>query len=292
MHGNRFLVTVLSRDPDLFFKTSPEFLSYQWIWMERGSLTNIPAPRRKVTDVIHAAADTHDMSDGVAWIDQIVGGTRAVLDWSVTAGAKRFLLTSSGAIYGSQPCGTTSLDESNVGAPPTTLVSSVYGQAKRLAEQLCTIYSASGRLETVIARCFALIGPHIPIPGPYAIGNFIFDVLNDEDVRIRGDGKTIRTYLYGRDMAHWLVTLLIRGEAGNAYNVGSDEEVTLEQVARLIVSTTCSKSQIIIENVIPRDNTRSTYIPNISKAKELGLRVETPIIDAIRGSVARLTRQI
>jgi len=287
-HGQNFHVTVMSRTPERFLEQWPQYAAAGWLSMRRGDTNNFPAPVGPVTDVIHAAGDTHDVASKLQWIDQIVGGTRAALDWAVRAGARRFLLTSSGAVYGPQPAGMARLEEVYCGAPPTTADSSVYGQAKRLAEQMCTIYGATHGLDTVIARCFAFISPHVPLDGPYAIGNFIRDALRSDAIRVRGDGRAVRTYLYGRDMAHWLMTLLRFGAAGEAYNVGSDQPVTMAELAAMVAAVVSPGKPVVIENSVADDGMCSTYVPDITKARSLGLEVHTALPEAIRLSAAAI----
>jgi nucleoside-diphosphate-sugar epimerase len=282
IYGQGFRVTVMSRAPDQFLRRSPQYDGIGWLTIRRGDLANFPAPLDAITDVIHAAANTHDVPDKMLWIDQIVGGTRSALEWAVSCGARRFLLTSSGAVYGPQPRDMARIEESYSGAPPTTAISSVYGQAKRLAEQLCTVYAAGHAMDVVIARCFAFTGPHLPLHGPYAIGDFIRHALHGNAIRVRGDGLAVRTYLYGRDMAHWLMTLLVLGNPGEAYNVGSDQPVTMAELAAAVTLIVSPEKQVVIENAVTDDGTRSIYVPDIAKARRLGLQVETPLTEAIR----------
>ena len=282
-HGN-FRATVMSRSPDEFLRRAPQYANLPWLDLRRGHLGGFPQSVQNVTDVFHAAASTHNVSDQVSWIEQIVGGTRAALEWAASVGAKRFLLTSSGAVYGQQASNVERLVEDCSGAPATTSIASVYGQAKRLAEQLCTIYSAEGRLETIIARCFAFTGPHVPFDGPYAIGNFIRDALTSDAIRVRGDGRAIRTYLYGRDIAHWLLTILMVGSNGHAYNVGSDEAVSLARLAAMVASVVSPGKPVLIEAAGVEKEARRLYVPDITKARNIGLKVEVSLEDAIRFS--------
>jgi nucleoside-diphosphate-sugar epimerase len=279
---SNFRATVMSRSPEEFLKRAPQYANLSWLDLRLGHLGSFPQSVGNVTDVIHAAASTHNVSNQVCWIDQIVGGTRSALEWAASVGAKRFLLTSSGAVYGEQASNLERLTEDCGRAPATTSIASVYGQAKRLAEQLCTIYSAEGRLETVIARCFAFTGPHVPLDGPYAIGNFIRDALASDSIRVRGDGRAIRTYIYGRDIAHWISTILMVGSNGHAYNVGSDKAVSVAELAALVASVVSPGKRVLVEAAGAGGEARRLYVPDITKARNLGLDVEVSLQDAIR----------
>jgi len=290
VQGDKFNVTVMTRDPQGFLKRWPRYDGKRWLSFRSGSLDEFPTALGEVTDVIHAAANTHDVIDGASWMQQIVGGTRSALDFATTVGARRFLLVSSGAVYGPQPHAMSRLDESYGGGPPTTDLSSVYGQSKRAAEQLCTVYSARYSLETVIARCFAMTSAHVPLKGPYAIGNFIHDALLGDAINVRGSGRAIRSYLYGRDASHWLMKLLLCGARSEAYNVGSDQPVSMSQLASLVAETLCPGKPVVIQNTDVVSESRSVYVPEIAKAARLGLTVETSLIEAIRSTAAAVCR--
>lgn len=289
--GSKFDVTVLSRNPDSFLQAYPEYGNKAWLRVIPGSLTALPQSAGRFTDVIHAAADTHVTGNGAQWIRQIVNGTEAVLDLAVRNGADRFLLTSSGAVYGRQEPHITHLSEQYVGAPATTSVHSTYGQAKRLAEQLCTIYHQETGLNTVIARCFAFVGKHIPLDGPYAIGNFIRDALARTQIRVRGDGTAIRSYLAGDDMADWLLTLLLSGVPGQAYNVGSDSAISMADLADLVRRLIHPTGTITIE-AVPQSVPASVYVPSVEKARQLGLSVQLSLEDSILETARSISKTV
>lgn len=277
-----FQATVLSRDPDAFLKRFPQFRSLPWLTFVAGDMNRLPSAAANYTDLIHAAADTHHHSDALEWFDQLVGGTRCLLDFACAMHVQRFLFVSSGAVYGPQYGDGPALTEDLLQAPLPTDISAVYAQGKRMAEHLCALYSAHRQLPCVIARCFAVISSHIPLDGPYAAGNFIRDALAADRpcITVRSDGTAIRTYLDGRDAAHWLFTLLKRGKPGVAYNVGSDAPVTVHELAKVVVEQLAPGKTVLVMKEDSK-GARSVYVPDISRARALGLRVETPLRQSI-----------
>lgn len=280
-HGPGFEVTVLSRSPQTFLERHPRHASQAWLRFETGSLDRLPGPEAsRFTDVLHAAADTHSNTAPLAWLDQLVQGTRDVLDFAIASGAVRFLLVSSGAAYGPVPEGVARLREDAPFAPVTTDAMSVYGQGKRMAEHLCALYAHQHGLACVVARCFALISEHMPLDGPYAAGNFLRDALAGRDIEIQGDGSSVRTYLYGRDAAHWLISLMRQGESGQIYNVGSDAPVSILELARAVAAQASPPRDVrVLKQGV--QGPRAIYVPDVEKAGRLGLKVETPLEEAI-----------
>lgn len=289
-HGGQFSVTVLSRDPRGFLQRHKEYVNKTWLHFYQGDLYSLQTRGESFTDVIHGAADTHRAGDALAWLNQLVDGTRRTLEFARAAGARRFLLLSSGAIYGRQHESIDALVEDRPSAPLTTDTQAVYGHGKRMAESLCALYSAKSDMACVIARCFAVVSRHVPLDGPYAIGNFLRDAILDEHkaISVHGDGQAVRTYLDGRDMAHWVFTLLTSGANGHAYNMGSDQPITMLELATQIASRLAPAKRVIVERTL-LEGTRSIYVPNIQKASELGLKVETPLQDAIRIAATDIT---
>jgi nucleoside-diphosphate-sugar epimerase len=278
-HGEHFEATVLSRDPAAFVQRFPVYAGLPWLHFVRGDLDHLPTDGQRYTGLVHAAADTHRQGDMLAWLDQLVGGTRRVLDFARASGVQRFLQISSGAVYGPQPPDLSMLREDCPLAPAPTEAASVYAQGKRMAEHLCCLYQHQYGLKVVIVRCFAVLSPHMPLNGPYAAGNFIADAQGAECITIKGHAGTVRSYIDGRDMAHWTWTLLARGVPGQAYNVGSDEPITMAELATLTAELLCPGKPVV--QMAAATATRSLYLPCIDKARGLGLRLQTGLAQAI-----------
>lgn len=281
-------VSVLTRDAGGFAARHPEQAGHDWLRLIEGDLAGLPPLPVDATDVVHAAADTHLGSGHAAWIDQIVGGTRALLQASADAGIARFLSLSSGAVYGPQPADMSHVAEEYRGAPDPLRIGSTYGQAKRVAEQLCTIFNQERNLPCVIARLFAFGSVHIPRDGRYALGSFVRDALADGDapIEIAGDGTAVRSYLGARDMAHALVTALTKGAAGHAYNIGSDQAVTVAELARRVRDRLSPGRDVAILGAAA-DGHRSRYVPDPARIVALGAAGRTSLDTVIADTAGR-----
>ena len=235
-------LVALSRNPDSFLDAAPHLAGSGLRWI-RGSVTTLMPEAlegERFDMVIHLATEA-DMQatqrDPQAALAVITDGTRRVLEVAEHTGARRFLFTSSGAIYGPQPLDMERISETFEGRHDPTDRASLYalpGEAKRQAELLCVEHAQRDGLGAVIARCFTFAGPGLPIGSKFAFGNFLKDALAGGPIVIKGDGTPIRSYLYAADLAIWLWTLLLRGTPGRAYNVGSEYPVSLRHLAEIM----------------------------------------------------------
>ena len=221
-----------------------------------------------LTHVVHAAADsTHgDRLSPLERYDQIVTGTRNMLDFAVKCGAKRFLYISSGGVYGRQPADLDRIPEDYHGMPNPLSSANAYGVAKRAAEHLSALYAQRHGLEVVIARCFAFVGQDLPLDVHFAIGNFIRDALWRDEILVQGDGTAVRSYMDQRDLAHWLLALLEHGKPGEAYNVGSDEAISIADLAHLVRDVVSPGKLVRILGKSVGNSERNRYVPDVSKA--------------------------
>lgn len=278
--------TVLSRDPASFARKAPYLAVRADLEFVPGDVRDFPFPSGKFPFVIHAATPASaklNAESPLEMFDTIVAGTRRVLDFAAQAGTKKLLLTSSGAVYGPQPPEVTHLPESYAGAPDPLSPASAYGEGKRAAEQLCVLHARRHGYETKIARCFAFVGPHLPLDERFAVGNFIRDALRGEPIRVNGDGTPRRSYLYASDLAIWLWTILFCGQSSRAYNVGSEIEISIWELAIIVSKILGGAPPVSISPHAGSSSTISRYIPDVSRAaEELRLTINVPLSDAIR----------
>ena len=242
------------------------------------------------THVLHAATDS---TFGPSLIplqrfNQIVDGTRNILDLAVFTGATRLLLTSSGGIYGPQPTDLEAIPEDWSGSPGLDVPATAYSQAKRAAEHLCALYRDAHGLQSVIARCFAFVGPDLPRDAHYAVGNFIHDALHEDAITIAGDGTPLRTYLDQRDLARWLWVLLLSSIDGGTFNVGSDRVISILELAYLVRDLLAPGKRVSILGQSSQASGRDRYVPSIRRIYKIhGIEPEFSLEDSILSSVSK-----
>lgn len=277
-------VVAISRNPKSFAESFPDLAGAPWLDLRYGDVVQPDTlPKQGFEHVIHAAADSTagPRLSPIERYKQIVDGTRHVLDVAVTAGAKRFLLLSSGAVYGSRNSTHPDPDEDDLGSPDPLKPENAYGMGKRAAEHLAALTQREHGIEVVIARCFAFVGRDLPLDVHFAIGNFIRDALSREQITVAGDGTPIRSYMDQRDLSRWLLTLLCQGRAGQAYNVGSEDAITIADLAYLVRDTLAPKKPVYI-SAQNSSELRSRYIPSTLKARrELGLIIQHNLTQSI-----------
>ncbi len=285
----RASVVVLTRNPDAFRQKAPHLASDDSIRFHVGDIRSFEFPGGTFSHVIHAATEASVVLNEEAPLtmcDTIVLGTRRVLEFARSCGAKKFLLTSSGAVYGKQPPDLSHVPEEYLGGPDSTNPSSAYGEGKRLAELLSVVFAKQFGLQVKIARCFAFVGPYLPLDTHFAIGNFIQDGLKGGPIWVKDDGTPYRSYLYMADLAVWLWTILFRGEASRPYNVGSSEAVSIAELARVVAETFASPVSVKVAKAASPGKPAERYVPSVSRAQsELGLQQRINLNEAIRRTV-------
>lgn len=272
-------ITVLSRDPGAFQRAWPKVAEMvHWI---AGDIRDFPITNEHFDVIVHAATDVATQISPQDVFSTCLDGTRRVLDLASRCGANRLLLLSSGAIYGPLPTDMTHVPETHLGGPDPLLGKSAYGEGKRVSEWLCAQASANG-LEVKIARLFAAVGPHLPLDKHFAIGNFLQAAMAGEQIVIQGDGTPYRSYLYAADMTAWLWAVLIRGAKAHAYNVGSEESVSILDLAERISNLLGCKIDIATRHQPDPRTAPTHYVPSTARARiELQLPVAMELGEAI-----------
>lgn len=289
-HVNRLLgldarLTILTRNAQAFAEKSPHLASDPAVTLHSGDVRSFAFPDEEYRYMIHAATEARARQAANAPLEMlstIVAGTERALQFAASHGVRKFLLTSSGAVYGRQPDDMTHVPETFAGAPDPLMPSSVYGEGKRTAELLCALYQQKAEIECKIARCWAFCGPYLPLDEHFAIGNFIGDALAGRAIEIRGDGTPRRSYLYAADLAVWLWTILFRAPALVPIHVGSDQDLSILEVAQAVAAVLNPSAEIRVAKAAVRGAAPLRYVPCVDRARELlGLRQTVGLEEAI-----------
>lgn len=224
--------------------------------------------------VIHAATPARvDVPDG-EMRSIVIDGTANAITQAKKCGAEKFMMVSSGGAYGKGFARPVSEDD-------TPRPYTAYGIAKLEAERM----AADSGLHALLPRCFAFVGPHLDRNAHFAIGNFIADALAGRDIVIKGDGTPMRSYMYADDLVEWLWAILERGESGRVYNVGSDEAISIRDLAYAVRDALGSKSEVrVLGKAVA--GAADYYVPDVSRIRrELGVEVKAKLQDAILNSI-------
>ena len=212
----------------------------------------------------------------------MINGTSGMLEQCAKNNA-RMLMISSGAIYGKKKKDAEIPQENSTSfyAPDVLDPAQLYGESKRAAESMCAAMSSD--VDCVISRPFAFLGPHLPLHEHFAAGNFLKDAAAGRVIEIKGDGSPIRSYMHPADMTAWHFYLLCHGKSNEAYNVGSDQALSLANLAELIAKSAQSPGYNLgIQNTSTNPD---SYLPSIKKAKSLGLRLAHSLDESIMDSL-------
>ena len=235
--------------------------------------------------LVHAATPASDelnRSNPDLMLSIIVDGQKQLLRESTRINVKRFLFLSSGAVYGPQPLDLPNVSEEMFNVLGNSISNSAYSEGKRLSEELGNKAAIDTGLQFVTARLFAFLAPYLPMDSHFAAGNFLSQATGSSKITIRSGGGSQRTYQYASDMVSWLWTLLVRGEIGEAYNVGSDQEISILGLAQTIQHQVLPRVELEVLGVDTPD-TVSRYVPSIDKiSTQFGLTNQVSLDLAIR----------
>lgn len=284
-HALGLRLAILSRDGDRFLSGRGGHLRGQSnLTVLTGDVASFEDGGRRFTHIIHAANEGDTGHSAVRHLDAALGGTRRIIELAAAHGTDAVLLTSSGAVYRPvDPRFSGPSVEGPTGPSDYTAYRAVYAEAKRMMETMIAAGSERHGFRATIARCFAFTGAWLPLDGGLAMGNFIRDALAGRDIVVAGDGTAIRSYLYGADLAIWLLTVLARGENCRPYNVGGAEAISIADLARLVSGAAGLPNGVVVRKQASPGDPRDIYLPDLTRTtEELGLQATIDIRQAVR----------
>lgn len=236
--------------------------------------------------IIHAAGNAHPSAfngDPVGTIVGNVAGTFNLLEYGRMRGTQRLLYVSSGEVYGQGDLSLNEFEESYAGYVDTTSPRSCYPTSKRAAENLCASYSKQYGLETVVVRPCHTYGPRITPADSRANVQFIRNVLNNEDIVMKSAGTQMRSYNYIGDCASAIITVLINGKSGEAYNTANPYvKITIAQLAEIIAVVSGQKVVFADPDAVDLAN-RTPIAKQVLSSKKLESLGWTPAYSLTQG---------
>lgn len=277
-------IFVLSRDPDSFTKSYPHLQNFDFI---QGDVRSFKFPNKKIHGLIHGATSASaklNSENPQEMFDTIVEGTRRSILCAKESPGCRFLMLSSGAVYGKKNLGDGPSGEEDFNFSDRAKLNDAYADGKREAERMTVSQDFNG--STVIARCFAFVGPYLPLREHFAIGNFIANVLDGEEIVIKGDGSPLRSYLYASELVQALLRIFSGGQLRTAYNVGSDQAFTIQQVAEAVLRQSLNLGLKPVGMRIlgqgPKPANPPAYLPACDRiAQNLGFHPKIQLLEGI-----------
>jgi UDP-glucuronate decarboxylase len=161
---------------------------------------------------------------------------------------------------------------------------SCYDEGKRVAESLMVNYQAQNRVDIRIVRIFNTYGPRMAVNDGRVVSNFILQALRHEPITIFGRGEQTRSFCYVSDLIEGTVRMMEQEAISGPLNLGNPEEITVLELAELVLRLTASRSRIVFKELPVDDPVRRR--PDISLAREkLGWEIKVPLADGLRETI-------
>lgn len=250
--------------------------------------------------IVHAASLASPQHYGVRPIDVLlpnVVGSYHLLNLAAEKRAEGYLLFSTGDVYGA-PEGASAVTESDYGAMDPLDIHNCYGESKRMAETMCMAFLRQKGVPVKIARIWHTYAPTMDIAGdPRVFSSFVGNIVRGEDIVMKSDGASRRSFCYISDAVAGYFTVLLKGEAGVAYNVCNESQtVSVAELAETLAGLYPERGIGVVRK---KRDAGESYSENIllkgreavpSSAKLRGLGWE-PVVD-IRTGFGRVVRYI
>lgn len=202
--------------------------------------------------IIHLASNTHPVAyatDPVSTIVMNVNAAKELLDLAVAKKVKRFVYASSVEIYGQNRGDCEKFKEDYCGYINSNTLRAGYPESKRCGEALCQAYIKQYGLDVVIPRIARVYGPTLLRDDTKALSQFIHNALEGKDIVLKSEGKQFFSYLHVADAVSGILTVMLKGEKGRAYNIADEaSDVRLRDLAALIAAQCGQKVVFDIPN--------------------------------------------
>jgi len=291
IHKMDIRLFIMARDRERFEYNLPHIensKNVKFIRSDIRSMTEIP---REVNYIIHAAANPDNRfhsSRPFETMSTVAEGTGEILRAaSRLSNLRKIINVSSSTVYSQNLNNREKFLEDSPGLSLNSKLSNSFSEANRYSEALCSAARNELRLPISTIRPFTFCGAYQGIDSPWALNNFINDAIHKRPIRIHGDGETIRSYMYGADLAIWTLIIMLHTKSGQIYNIGNSDGISLREIAEKVASYFQPMPSVLLNtSLTTTDINRSILLPDVTKAeKDFGFKQFTDINTAIQRSV-------
>ncbi|MDB9389594.1 NAD-dependent epimerase/dehydratase family protein [Microcystis aeruginosa] len=248
----------------------------------------------KIDFIIHAASQASPKYYGKDPAGTLLAntlGTYNLLELAKLHQVESFLYFSSSEVYGKVDPSCEQIREDNYGYLDPTLVRSCYAESKRMGENMCVSWFHQYNIPTKIVRPFHTYGPGLSLDDGRVYADFVADIVNNRDIIMKSDGSARRAFCYLADAVQGFLTILLKGENGQAYNLGNPQgEISILELAVKLVDLFPEKGLKVLRQPI-QDNPDyipsqiSRNCPDISKLLALGWQPQTSIEEGFKRTI-------
>lgn len=245
--------------------------------------------------IIHAASQASPKFYGIDPVGTLIPntiGTYNCLEFARKNDTDSFLFLSSGEVYGAIEKNNTPITENLFGKSDPTIVRSCYLESKRMGETMCIAWNKQYGVPTKIVRPFHTYGPNMQLDDGRVFADFVSDIIHKRNIVLKSDGSAKRTFCYLSDATIAFFMVLLKGNCGEAYNVGGNEnfEMSVLELANTLIRLFPENDLKIIQSL---DHSGNGYlkseinrlIPDISKIQKIGWTPKISISDGFQRTV-------
>ena len=271
---------VLTRSAQSILASMPQWENHSALELLEGDVLSWqPKSLLGITHIIHGANYTNSGSQDWALrhMDTAFLGLRRILDMAVVEKCRNILLLSSGAVYrlrtGKE---TPPFCEQEKGPDDYLQEPNVYAVCKYVTEMYAAAFGREHGIRIPVARLFTFFGQHMPQHRRQALSSFVQDARAGKDIVIAGDGKAVRSYMHAADMVICCLAILVHGRHGTPYNVGSEQPVSIRDLAEMVSAASGKGLPVHILGQAAGGNAPEEYVPDTSALRALMKREPAP----------------
>lgn len=187
------------------------------------------------------------LKDPVLMFDVAYYSTKAMLEYAVKSGCKRFCYISTYEVYGT-PVDDRLISENNPCTLDTMQLRNIYPIGKRMCESMCVAYSSMYGLDIMCGRLTSTFGYGVEYDDPRFFAEFARCAVNKKDIVLKSMGNTVRSYLDSDDAASAFLYILVNGESCNTYNTTNmDNEISIREIAEKVISLSGENVNLVFD---------------------------------------------